>query len=186
MADVYDKLDEIIRSVPPGNGRDLVSRVARFVKRVHAGQLRADGDTVFEHVVGVAENVLDAGSDDPVLIAAALLHDVLEQTPLTLNDLEKSFGTRIARLVDALTMRPGDTTSDSVARAEAYGKDAVLLRVCDRIDAARRVRGRPPEKRDEYLDAIRNYHLVMARRHFPEFSAKLDYALREAGNRPAE
>jgi (p)ppGpp synthase/HD superfamily hydrolase len=127
--------------------------------------------------------MLEAGRNEGALVAAALLHDVLEQTALTLNDLERDFGTRVSSLVDAVTNRPGDTSRDSVARAEAAGKDAVLLRICDRLDAIRRVDGRHPENRDDYIEAVRRHHLVMARRHFPEFSAELDRAIRQAKDR---
>ncbi|MFP3903666.1 MAG: HD domain-containing protein [Armatimonadota bacterium] len=186
MENAQDRLEEIIQSIDPGHGRDLLMRAANLAKRVHTGQMRADGATVFEHVVGVAENVLKAGFEEPELLAAAMLHDILEQTPLTLNDLEKTFGTRVSQLVYAVTNRPGDDARDSVARAEAHGKKAILLRVCDRLDAARRASNRPEEERETYLANIRNHHLQMARRHFPEFSAKLDYALRQAGSRPPQ
>lgn len=181
-----ERLEEILQEIEPGRDRELVSRAAAFVRRVHAGQERADGDTMYEHLLGTAECILEAGRNEGFLVAAALLHDVIEQTPLTLNDLERDFGTRVSSLVDAVTNRPGDDTTDSVARAEAEGEDAILLRICDRLDAVRRAHNRPEETRDEYIESIRQHHLFMARRHFPEFSAELDKAIRNAKNRSEE
>lgn len=186
MKQPHERLEEILHQVDPGRDRELVSRAAAFARRVHAGQERADGDTVYDHLLGTAESMLESGRNDGTLIAAALLHDVLEKTALTLNDIERDFGTRVSSLVDAVTNRPGDDTRNSVARAEAAGKDAILLRLCDRLDAARRAHKRPEENREKYIEAIRQHHLAMARRHFPEFSAELNKAIRNATNRSSE
>ena len=103
MNRTQERLEDILNQIERGRQRELVNRAAAFARRVHAAQERNDGATVYDHVLGVAENMLQAGYSEGSLIAAGLLHDVLEKTPLTLNDLERDFGTRVSH-----TRRCGD------------------------------------------------------------------------------
>src|SRR5688500_19144302 len=80
-------------------------RAASFAARFHQGQLRKDGTTPYiAHPFRVAMTVRDVfGVDDPIALAAALLHDVIEDTTADYDDLEREFGAEVARVVAALT-----------------------------------------------------------------------------------
>jgi GTP pyrophosphokinase len=81
----------------------LIVRAYDFAKTAHDGQLRANGKPYFEeHCVKVANHILDLGLDGP-LICAALLHDTIEDTSVTVEELQKEFGKEIAFLVEGVS-----------------------------------------------------------------------------------
>jgi len=80
----------------------LVAKAYEFAKKAHAGQKRESGAAYFEHALAVAENVASWKLDESS-IAAALLHDVVEDTGVPLENIKKEFGEDIAFLVDGVT-----------------------------------------------------------------------------------
>ncbi len=80
----------------------LVRKAYDFAREAHEGQLRKSGDPYFVHCVGVAESVAKWNLDDES-ISAALLHDVVEDTKYTREDIEIHFGSGVAFLVEGLT-----------------------------------------------------------------------------------
>ena len=89
-------LNEILKS------SDLVRRAYDFGKKSHLGQKRKNGDPYFTHCVAAAESVTEWGLDEAT-IAAALLHDVVEDTGCSLEEIKKEFGEETAFLVDGVT-----------------------------------------------------------------------------------
>lgn len=82
---------------------ELIGRAYDYAKTAHAGQLRASGKPYFEeHCVPVAIHILELGMDT-VLTCAALLHDTVEDTTTTVEDLEKEFGKEVAFLVEGVS-----------------------------------------------------------------------------------
>lgn len=71
-------------------------------KKAHDGQTRKSGEPYFIHPIAVAESLIDVGADTDTVIAA-LLHDTVEDTPMTLADIERDFGKPVSLLVDAVT-----------------------------------------------------------------------------------
>jgi (p)ppGpp synthase/HD superfamily hydrolase len=86
-------------------GRPMWQRAAAMAARFHDGQMRKDGRTPYiAHPCRVAMTVRDVfGVDDPVALAAALLHDVIEDTTADYDDLKGEFGREVADTVAALT-----------------------------------------------------------------------------------
>lgn len=86
-------------------GMELIQRAASFAARAHAGHTRADGATpYFSHVVRVTLVLRhEYRCEDPEAIAAALLHDTIEDTPTDYDDIAENFGAGVARIVAALT-----------------------------------------------------------------------------------
>ncbi|MBL8760976.1 MAG: bifunctional (p)ppGpp synthetase/guanosine-3',5'-bis(diphosphate) 3'-pyrophosphohydrolase [Phycisphaerae bacterium] len=86
-------------------GIELIQRAASFAARAHAGHTRADGTTpYFSHVVRVSMVLRhEYGCDDAQAVAAALLHDTIEDTPTDYDDIAEHFGDEVARIVAALT-----------------------------------------------------------------------------------
>jgi GTP pyrophosphokinase len=80
----------------------LVQRAYEFAEASHRGQLRASGEPFVEHPLGVASILGELGMDATTLVAA-LLHDVVEDTDLSLEDVEREFGAEVATIVDGLT-----------------------------------------------------------------------------------
>jgi (p)ppGpp synthase/HD superfamily hydrolase len=84
---------------------DLVDRARRYAENAHSAidhRRKYSGRPYVEHLERVARRVADV-TDDPLAIAAAWLHDVVEDTPATLHDIEREFGSAVAQLVAALT-----------------------------------------------------------------------------------
>lgn len=89
---------------------ELESRALAFATNAHAGQVRKySGEPYITHPIAVAE-IVRRVTDDPEMIAAALLHDVVEDTPFTIDKIAFQFGERVALLVSDLTdvSRPAD------------------------------------------------------------------------------
>src|SRR3990167_5595212 len=86
----------------PAEERDILRRAASLASRAHAGQRRASGEPYVRHSLAVAKILADLGLDHETL-AAAILHDVVEDSGIALEDLKRDFGARIASLVDGVT-----------------------------------------------------------------------------------
>ncbi len=82
--------------------RELLISAYRYAELMHEGQKRASGEPYFTHPCAVAEILIDLGMDTPS-VAAAFLHDVIEDTPATAEDIRSRFGDEILTLVDGVT-----------------------------------------------------------------------------------
>lgn len=82
--------------------RELLLSAYRYAEKMHENQKRASGEPYFTHPCSVAEILVDLGLDAPT-VAAAFLHDVIEDTPATPEDIRKLFGEEILTLVDGVT-----------------------------------------------------------------------------------
>lgn len=118
----------------------LWQRAASFAARFHHGQLRKDGKTPYiAHPFRVAMTVRDVfGVDDPVALAAALLHDVIEDTTADYDDVEEHFGSEVADVVAALTKdmrKPNDLREEEYDRQLAAAPwQARLIKLADVYD----------------------------------------------------
>ncbi len=97
--------------------RDLILRAYRIAENAHNGQIRASGEPYITHCVAVAEILAIEMYAPPQVVAAGLLHDSVEDTDITLDDLRKDFGDEIAKLVDAVTKL---TTLPRVSRGDQH------------------------------------------------------------------
>lgn len=97
MSTVFDKIYEY-----PEEDRELLLSAYRYAELMHDGQKRASGEPYFTHPCAVAEILIDLGMDTPS-IAAAFLHDVIEDTKATADDIREKFGSEILTLVDGVT-----------------------------------------------------------------------------------
>lgn len=120
----------------------LVARAAAYAAEAHVMQKRKVGDEPYvNHLLRVAEMAVEAGLDAEV-VAAALLHDVVEDTERTIEDVAASFPPRVADLVRRLTMWWPDDAPSAVKQANNpvyYGAireapDAVAVKLLDRAD----------------------------------------------------
>ncbi len=96
------ELVERVKSYDPHADEDLLNRAYVFSMKAHGAQLRASGDPYFSHPIEVAGILTDLRLDDET-IATAILHDTIEDTVATPEDIERLFGGNVARLVDGVT-----------------------------------------------------------------------------------
>ena len=96
------ELVERVRAYAPDVDEDRLNRAYVFTVQMHGAQKRASGDPYFSHPVEVAGLMTDLKMDEDTIITA-LLHDTVEDTLTTIEDVEKRFGPEVARLVDGVT-----------------------------------------------------------------------------------
>ncbi len=159
---------------------DLVAKAAERARALYGDRRRKDGALVAEHAESVALSAAQFGDGAPEVLAAALLHDVVEAGATTVDNLRAEFGDEVARLVDAMTVRPGEDAAGAAARADEAGAAALLLRLCDRLDGVARLGGRPADKREKFLREAETVHLPLAERDFPVLATALRAAIESA------
>src|SRR6476646_11627740 len=99
--ELVDELIETVEGYRPDLDRDLLTRAFSFAAKAHDGQQRRSGEAFINHPFGVAKILAELRLDEQTL-AAALLHDVVEDTEHELDDVRSEFGDQIARLVDGV------------------------------------------------------------------------------------
>jgi GTP pyrophosphokinase len=121
------ELVERVKSYDPGADEDALNRAYVFAMKAHGSQKRASGDPYFSHPIEVAGILTDLKLDDSSIITA-LLHDVVEDTGTTLDDVEDVFGKEIARLVDGVTkLGRLELQSEETKHAENFRKLLVAM-----------------------------------------------------------
>ena len=133
-----------LRESQEGSDTSVVERAFEVAERAHKGQLRKSGDPYITHPVAVAEILLDFGLDANS-IAAALLHDTVEDTSYSQESLRKDFGPEVASLVDGVTkldrLTYGPTAEAETVRkmVVAMAKDirVLVIKLADRLHNAR-------------------------------------------------
>jgi len=137
-------LKNAFRHHHPETSLEEIDRAFRTADLKHQGQLRKSGDPYITHPVAVAEILAELGLDQPTLIAA-LLHDTVEDTGYSLDELKNDFGTEVASLVDGVT-KLDKLTYGPTAEAEtlrkmviAMSKDVrvLVIKLADRLHNAR-------------------------------------------------
>ncbi len=125
------ELVELVRSYDPDVDEDLLNRAYVFAMKAHGSQLRASGDPYFHHPVEVA-GILAQYRLDSATIATGLLHDVVEDTGVSIEEIERLFGRTVARLVDGVT-KLHKLQLQSVQSAQAENFRKLLLAMSDDI-----------------------------------------------------
>src|SRR5206468_11231787 len=126
----YD-LIERVRRYNPNTDEALLNRAYVYAMKAHGSQKRASGDPYFSHPLEVAAILTELKLDDAT-IAAALLHDTIEDTPVTRAEIDQLFGPDIGTLVDGLTkLKRLDLVSKQAAQAENLRK--LLLAIADDV-----------------------------------------------------
>ncbi|RMF01416.1 MAG: bifunctional (p)ppGpp synthetase/guanosine-3',5'-bis(diphosphate) 3'-pyrophosphohydrolase [Alphaproteobacteria bacterium] len=122
----YELVDRV-RSYHPGVDEDLLNKAYVYSMQAHGNQKRASGDPFFSHPLEVAAILADLKLDDAT-IAAALLHDTIEDTEATREEIESLFGEEIASLVDGLTkIAKLDLVTKRAEQAENFRKLLVAI-----------------------------------------------------------
>src|SRR5919204_4433052 len=131
--DLVDELLDDVAAYNPEVDRELLTRAFRFAAAAHEGQQRRSGEAFIHHPWGAAKICAQLRLDEQT-IAAALLHDVVEDTPTELDEVRAEFGDEIARLVDGVTkLTRVQFQSREQAEAENYRKMVVAMAEDERV-----------------------------------------------------
>ena len=151
------ELVERVRDYNPHTDEALLNRAYVFGAKMHASQRRADGAPYFGHPLEVAGILTDLRLDDASIVTA-LLHDTLEDTDATYDDIVRLFGAEIAELVDGVTkLTQLELTSTETAQAENFRKlllamardvRVILVKLADRLHNMRTIASLTPDKRE--------------------------------------
>ncbi|MDQ4061436.1 MAG: bifunctional (p)ppGpp synthetase/guanosine-3',5'-bis(diphosphate) 3'-pyrophosphohydrolase, partial [Pseudomonadota bacterium] len=144
-----------------------------YAMMAHGSQKRASGDLFFAHPLEVAAILTDLKLDDAT-IAAAVLHDTVEDTAATLDEINKSFGPQIGSLVDGLTkIKRLDLVSKRAAQGENFRKlllavaddvRVLLVKLADRLHNMRTLHFMPPDKRRRIAEETLDIYAPLAGR----------------------
>ena len=155
MDAMYAKLADAIEKSNKSYDLPRIEAAYELAKKAHEGQMRSSGDPYISHPIEVAVILVGLGMDSDTIIGG-LLHDVVEDTTVTLEDIEKQFGGDVAELVDGVTKLANiPYSSRAEQQAEnvrkmllAMAKDVrvVIIKLADRLHNMRTLDYRIPEK----------------------------------------
>ena len=159
--------------LPERLDRELLARAYRFSEKAHIGQKRLSGDKYVSHCVEVAKILVDLQLDSTT-VASGLIHDVVEDTAVTVDDIEAEFGKEIAEIVDGLTKighLPLNSSQDR--QVENYrklllsiAKDArvILIKLADRLHNMRTLEFLPVDRQKRIATETRDLYAPLAHR----------------------
>ncbi len=191
VALAWETVEPCFRRSLPGADLSLVRRAYEFAARAHAGKFRRSGEPYITHPLAVAE-ILARLQLDQETIAAAILHDVLEDTDVSIDELREVFGERIARLVDGVTKlsqirwasEGGPTEREKARQAESLRKmllamaedvRVVLIKLADRLHNMRTLDHLPRAKQLRIARETMDIYAPLANRlGIGQFKAELE------------
>src|SRR5512141_2115383 len=167
------QLLQTLRVHHPQADLSVVDRAFDLATKAHDAQVRASGEPYVTHPIASAQILADLGID-PVAVAAALLHDVPEDTEFSLADVEDGFGPEIAHLVDGVTkLSKFSARSHEEQQAENIRKmflamaeaiRGVLIKLADRLHNMRTSAALPPEKQQRIARQTMEIYAPLAER----------------------
>ena len=150
------QLVDMVKAYDPLADEDLLNKAYVFSMRAHGGQTRKSGDPYFSHPLAVAA-ILTELRADPASVAAALLHDVVEDTDTKIEEIEKLFGAEVGALVDGVTkLSQIELKSEASKQAENFRKLVVAMaddvrvlwiKLADRLHNMRTLEHHPNEQK---------------------------------------
>jgi len=167
------ELVERVKRFNPGTDEALLNRAYIYAMRAHGSQTRASGDPYFAHPLEVAAILADLKLDDATIVAA-VLHDTIEDTEATLDEINRSFGPEIGALVDGLTkISRLDLVSKRAAQGENFRKlllaiaadvRVLLVKLADRLHNMRTLGFMPADKRKRIAEETLDIYAPLAGR----------------------
>lgn len=168
-----DDLMEKIKATEKQYDTDKIMRAYKLAEAAHEGQMRSSGEKYITHPLSVASILLDYCMDTDT-ICAALMHDVVEDTEITLDEIRKEFGEDVAMMVDGVTkigQVPLNTKEEQQAEnirkiLIAMSRDirVIIIKLADRLHNMRTLYARPPEKQRKTSLETMNFYAPIAHR----------------------
>ena len=169
----YELIDRV-KQYNPNADEDLLNRAYVYAMKAHGEQTRDSGDPYISHPLQVAAILTDLKLDDAT-IAAALLHDTIEDTDATRAEIDRLFGPEIGRLVEGLTkLKKLDLVTKEAKQAENLRKlllaiaddvRVLLIKLADRLHNMRTLGHRPPEARRRTAEETLDIYAPLCRPH---------------------
>ena len=135
---------------------DIITKAFNFARQAHKGVRRLSGEPYIMHPIAVAQIACEEMGLGSTSIVSALLHDVVEDTDYTVEDIENIFGSKVAQIVDGLTKISGGIFGEQAsAQAENFKKllltmsddiRVILIKICDRLHNMRTLASQPANK----------------------------------------
>ena len=167
------ELVELVKSYDPDADEDALNRAYVFAMKKHGAQLRESGDPYYSHPIEVA-GILTKFKLDSASIIAALLHDTVEDTDTTVEEVRQLFGDQVASLVDGLTkLAMIELKSTNSKQAENFRKlllamsddvRVLLIKLADRLHNMRTLHFCKPEKRQRIARETLDIYAPLAER----------------------
>ena len=166
----WPETEPALRRLLPAPACDAVAKAVEFATRYHGDQQRPTGAPYLEHLLEALE-VLVRGArvTDQDVLCAAVLHDVVEDTPCTLDDVRAAFGGRVAEMVGWVTKPEPDDGTDRKAAKETYltslrhaPDDVVLVKLADRASNVQTLRNLGLDRQREYYAQTVSYVMPLA------------------------
>jgi GTP pyrophosphokinase len=171
-----DELKDVVsayRARHPKADTALISRAYEVADEAHRGQLRRSGDPYIQHPLAVATILADLGLDD-VTLAAALLHDAVEDTSVSLADITRDFGAEVAAIVDGVTKLDRVSFDSKEAQQAAtmrkmlvaMAKDirVLLIKLADRLHNMRTIAAMPTDSQHRIAQETLDVYAPLAHR----------------------
>lgn len=169
----FEQLVEKIRASEKPYDLEKITQAYKVAEKAHEGQLRTSGDPYITHPLAVAAILLDYCMDTDT-ICAALLHDTVEDTDVTLEELRKKFGEDVAVMVDGVTkiglvplVSKEEQQAENIRKIlMAMSKDirVIIIKLADRLHNMRTLAARPPEKQRKTSLETMNFYAPIAHR----------------------
>jgi GTP diphosphokinase / guanosine-3',5'-bis(diphosphate) 3'-diphosphatase len=170
---VPDWLQECLIGDRADNNNNLICRAFEFGHQLHEGQYRKSGEPYIAHPVSVAGLLRDLGGDS-AMIAAGFLHDVVEDTDVTIEEIEERFGLEVRQLVEGVTkLSKFNFSSKTERQAENFrrmflsmAKDirVIVVKLADRLHNMRTLQYLNPEKQRQIALETREIFAPLANR----------------------
>ncbi len=166
--------------------------IEHFIEFIYEGKIRKTGEKATSHFDAVRDILIEAGIADKIVLDAALLHDVLEDTRISKNYLALHFGEKVADIVDSLSKHqywhtPYCKLKNHIDTIEAsslysYSQEVLLIKMADRLHNLQTLHGFSPAKQQEYIQETYEYLLPLFERlnhkdHFNFWRTATDHLL---------
>ena len=171
---LYGNLIEIVKRYHPSDDISLIEKAYKMASEAHKDQLRKSGEPYIIHPLSTATILADLEMDKETIVAG-LLHDVVEDTIMTKEDLVREFGSDVAELVDGVTKlsklkyhgNQAEFQADNLRKMFlAMAKDirVIIIKLADRLHNMRTLQFQPPEKQQEIARETLDIYSPIAQR----------------------
>lgn len=171
--EAFDKLRERVKALRPNEDLAPLNKAFEFAARLHAGQTRKSGEPYLMHPLAVTDLLVDQQMDMACLVTG-LLHDVVEDTPISLDELRRQFGDEVARCVDGVTkLSKLNMYSREERQAESVRKmllamvsdiRVVIVKLADRLHNMRTLGALSPDRQQRIAQETIDIYAPIAHR----------------------
>lgn len=172
LKSINEEFEIFLNKISKEYDKEVIKKAYEFSKKAHAFQHRKTGEPFIMHPLEVAKIVYDLGMDEPSIVAA-FLHDVVEDTEMTLEDIRKEFGTEVESIVDGLTKitefgrKKEDLQIDALRKillASAKDIRVLIVKLCDRLHNMRTLGQLKEEKQQRIANETLHIYVPIAQK----------------------